>query len=139
MLLVDVRTQAEVEFIDIAEPATRNVPFMLLDAAMENDSETAALVVTPNPDFEKAIAGLFAEMGRSRHDPLILICRSGDRSARAADLLAHSGCTAVYSVVECFEGDLGPTGKRDMDGWRNVGMPWLQRPRPDQIYRGPSM
>lgn len=139
VLVVDVRTQAEVDFVGIAEPVVRNVPYLLLDTVMEHDQKTRALVLTPNPDFEKAVAGLLADMGRGRNDPLILICRSGDRSARAADLLAQLGYTAVYSVVDGFEGDLGPTGKRDFNGWRNVGMPWLQRARADQIYRSPSL
>lgn len=139
VLLVDVRTQAEVDFVGIAEPAVRNVPYLLLDTVMEHDRNTAALMLTPNPDFERAIAGLVSAMGRGRNDPIMLICRSGDRSARAANLLAQIGYTAVYSVVDGFEGDLGPTGKRDIGGWRNVGMPWLQRARPDQLYRSPSM
>ena len=59
---------------------------------------------------------------------MILICRSGDRSARAADLLAKAGYTRVYSITEGFEGDAakdGPkAGQRVVNGWKNAGLPW---------------
>ena len=56
------------------------------------------------------------------------MCRSGDRSAAAANQLAEAGFTAVYSVVDGFEGDVakdGPTaGLRTVNGWKNKGLPW---------------
>lgn len=59
---------------------------------------------------------------------IILSCRSGDRSARAADLMAKSGYTNVWSAIEGFEGDKakdGPSkGKRTVNGWKNANLPW---------------
>jgi rhodanese-related sulfurtransferase len=56
------------------------------------------------------------------------MCRSGDRSARAADDLTTAGFTQVYSVVDGFEGDLakdGPNaGRRAVNGWKNKALPW---------------
>ena len=59
---------------------------------------------------------------------MILICRSGDRSARAADLLAKAGYRRVYSITEGFEGDAAKdgakVGQRTVNGWKNAGLPW---------------
>lgn len=56
------------------------------------------------------------------------MCRSGDRSAKAADLLAKSGYTNVWSAIEGFEGDKakdGPNkGKLTVNGWKNANLPW---------------
>lgn len=63
-------------------------------------------------------------------DTLVLLCRSGHRSATAANALAEVGFTNVYSVVDGFEGDTitdkgSPHfGHRLKDGWRNAALPW---------------
>jgi rhodanese-related sulfurtransferase len=54
---------------------------------------------------------------------VIFICRSGERSARAADELADFGYTTA-TVVDGFEGDLGPDQRRSVNGWKNAGLPW---------------
>ena len=60
--------------------------------------------------------------------PVLLICRSGDRSARAANLLSQLGYAAVYTVVDGFEGDAiasgDKQGQRLINGWKNAGLPW---------------
>ena len=43
---------------------------------------------------------------------MVLICRSGERSSRAADLLAYSGLYPVYTVLYGFEGELSDKGGR---------------------------
>ena len=63
----------------------------------------------------------------NKNDRVILVCRSGERSARAADVLAKAGFTQVYNVVEGFEGDYGKTGRRDVNGWKNAGLPWTYK------------
>ena len=59
---------------------------------------------------------------------MLLICRSGDRSARAANLLSQLGYTSVYTVVDGFEGDAVAAGEkrgqRIVNGWKNAGLPW---------------
>lgn len=52
------------------------------------------------------------------------MCRSGDRSARAVNLLKDAGFTTVYSVIDGFEGDMAPQGRRTVNGWKNPGLPW---------------
>ena len=66
------------------------------------------------------------------------MCRSGKRSAKAADMLADAGYTKVYSVVDGYEGDKakdGPDkGKRTVNGWKNSGLPWTYSLDKDYMY-----
>ena len=76
--------------------------------------------------------------GLDKNDTVILICRSGDRSSRAANLLTDLGYTKVYSVVDGFEGDLlktGPqAGQRAVNGWKNAGLPWSYKLDKSKLY-----
>jgi rhodanese-related sulfurtransferase len=59
--------------------------------------------------------------------PVVLICRSGNRSADAARALEEAGYTKVYHVVHGFEGDLDEHRHRNAkNGWRHDGLPWEQ-------------
>jgi hypothetical protein len=35
----------------------------------------------------------------------------------------EEGFTKVYSVIDGFEGDMSPEGRRDASGWRKAGLP----------------
>ncbi len=59
--------------------------------------------------------------------PVILICRSGNRSVEAGIQLLNDGVKNVYSVVDGFEGELDETHHRStINGWRHAGLPWAQ-------------
>ena len=58
---------------------------------------------------------------------VMLMCRSGEGSTRAADELALRGYAHVVSVTHGFEGDVGPDGRRALNGWKNAGLPWTAR------------
>jgi rhodanese-related sulfurtransferase len=55
------------------------------------------------------------------------MCRSGDRSARAANLLIDAGFTNVWNQIEGFEGDMSKDGRRTVNGWKNAGLPWTYK------------
>jgi rhodanese-related sulfurtransferase len=58
---------------------------------------------------------------------VVLLCRSGKRSAAAAEAAAKAGFTQVYNVLEGFEGDLDSQNQRgDVGGWRYWNLPWQQ-------------
>ena len=65
-------------------------------------------------------------------DTLLIICRSGNRSAVAVNMLAKAGFKTAYSVVDGFEGDRNADrsspdyGKRTVNGWKNAGLPWAK-------------
>ncbi len=75
-----------------------------------------------NPDFVDHV-----RKATSVNRPIVLICRSGDRSADAARALEEAGYTKVYHVIHGFEGDLDENHHRNAkNGWRHDGLPWEQ-------------
>jgi rhodanese-related sulfurtransferase len=75
-------------------------------------------------------------LGGDRHTPLLLICRSGERSMRAAQMLRAAGHEHVAVVTGGFEGEIGTDGKRH-GGWKDAGLPWVARADEALIF-GPS-
>lgn len=108
-VLLDVRTQAEWTFVGVPDLAgCRFVEW------------TSWPTGQPNPNFvASATEGLVADQ------PIVVICRSGGRSAAAANVLSAAGFTEVYNVADGFEGDLDAQGHRS-GGWRGSGLPWRQ-------------
>lgn len=68
--------------------------------------------------------------GITCHDdcaPIVLICRSGNRSLDAAAALIEAGFREVYNVAGGFEGPLDAEHHRStVAGWRFEGLPWQQ-------------
>ena len=59
--------------------------------------------------------------------PVLLVCRSGHRSACAGDALEMAGFSSVINIVEGFEGPLDENYHRGkLGGWRFFGLPWQQ-------------
>jgi hypothetical protein len=90
-------------------------------------------VVEPNPDF-------IAEAKRQfkPSDTILVMCRSGDRSAIAVNALAKAGFVNVYNIIDGMEGDMVDEpgskhhGKRMKNGWKNCGSPWTYDVNPEQ-------
>lgn len=128
-LLVDIRTPSELQFVGYTQMIDGNVPYISYDYS-EWDSKIKEYKRDFNSGFVGQVEGLLAKAGLTgkKDTRIILMCRSGDRSARAADLMAKSGYTNVWSAIEGFEGDKakdGPTkGKRTVNGWKNANLPW---------------
>jgi len=133
-LLIDIRTRAEVSFVGMPADADKNIPYMVMDEFWEFDEEKGTYKMEVNSLFAGELDELLSERGLSKDSPIILMCRSGSRSARATDLLASLGYTAVYSVVDGFEGDKAKNGIRNVNGWKNAGLIWSYSIRPDQAY-----
>lgn len=108
-VLVDVRTAEERTFVG-------RVPDTLHVAWATGTS------LTRNPRF---VRELEAKTGKDA--VIVLLCRSGNRSALAAEAAAKAGFTNVFNVLEGFEGDLDDAGRRgSRNGWRFHGLPWVQ-------------
>lgn len=67
-------------------------------------------------------------------DSGVVICRSGDHSRRGANRLADGGFSHVAAVVDGFEGDMTPEGRRTVNGWKDAGLPWSHRLEKARIY-----
>lgn len=120
--ILDVRTPDEYVFVGHPTMAW-NIPLAL--QTYEWDAKGRSLPMKPNPDFLAHAKTVFTPA-----DTLLVICRSGGRSAKAVDALAGAGYKQVYNIVDGVEGDLvqdpkSPDhGKRKKNGWINAGLPW---------------
>lgn len=75
-----------------------------------------------NPHFVAQV-----KKAASSHRPVVLICRSGKRSAEAGQALEGAGFSEVYNVLHGFEGDLDESHHRgNVNGWRCEGLAWEQ-------------
>lgn len=122
--LIDVRTLEEINYVGNSKAADAYVPYVNLDGFNSVDTKKKALKTVDNAQFLESMKKTLAKQGLSEKDPIILICRSGDRSARAADLMTKAGYLEVYTVTEGFEGDLDASGTRRLNGWKNAGLEW---------------
>jgi rhodanese-related sulfurtransferase len=84
-----------------------------------------------NPNFEREVRKLIlgGVIESSEHDsvPVILICRSGNRSEEAGNLLLEHGFNRIYNIEQGFEGELDKDHHRStVGGWRHENLPWEQ-------------
>jgi len=108
-VLVDVRTAEERRFVG-------HVPDTLHVAWATGTS------FTRNPRFVREL-----EAKTGKHAAIVLLCRSGNRSAQAAEAATRAGFTQVFNVSEGFEGERDDAGRRGTrNGWRFHGLPWVQ-------------
>ena len=130
--IVDVRTPEEYYFVGHAEIA-RNIPVGFVKYQWNADKKEPVFV--PNADFISSINSQY-----SSDNILLLICRSGGRSALAVNALAQAGRQNVYNIIDGTEGDLvkdpdsAYDGKRMKNGWKNSGTPWTYEIDPERLW-----
>ena len=123
--VLDVRTPEEYMFVGHPEMAW-NIPFLFV--THQWDDETNMYVLKLNQEFVAQVK----EWAKPK-DTLLVMCRSGDRSAKAVDALARAGFTNVFTIFDGMEGDTvkDPAnlydGKRMKNGWKNSGLPWTYK------------
>lgn len=138
VLFLDVRTRAEAVFVGMATAVDALVPYVEfpeMHADWSWDDKRDAYKYEPFNDFAPEVERRLKEKGLTKNDPVVVMCRSGDRSSRAANLLADLGYTKVYSVVGGFEGPANEkTGLRDVGGWKNAKLPWSYELDKQKMY-----
>ncbi len=102
---IDVRSESEYEAGHV--PAARNVPIQHVTAAG----------MTPNADFLSVMQRCFGTDSK-----LLVGCRSGGRSMKAASVLAGAGFTDVVDLRTGWEGCRGTFGQLE-PGWGKKGLP----------------
>jgi rhodanese-related sulfurtransferase len=83
----------------------------------------------PDWDVNPHFVGQVKKLAGTNHAmrPIVLICRSGNRSQEAGDALERAGFARVYNVVNGFEGEMNERHQRNsIAGWRFDGLPWEQ-------------
>ncbi|MCU7836386.1 MAG: hypothetical protein KZQ83_14195 [gamma proteobacterium symbiont of Taylorina sp.] len=137
-LFIDIRTRAEVAFLGMPNDIDANIPYMTIGDYSEWNEKKQNFKLYPNSEFTLLIDEFVSKHGFDKDSPIILICRSGNRSAKAAKLLFATGYTNVYSVVDGFEGDKlkegTRKGERIVNGWKNSGLPWSYKLKREAMY-----
>jgi len=137
ILFIDVRTRAEVEFVGMTNLADANIPFLVNDPKGWNMKKNI-FRKAPNSKFSAAFNNTLHAKGLNKNSKIVLMCRSGTRSSKAARFLSTQGFKNVYSVVDGFEGDKarsGPDkGHRVVNGWKNSNLPWSYKLSKSKMY-----
>ena len=129
--VLDVRTTEEYLFIGHA-PMAWNVP--LMSQTYEWAADKQRFKMQPNTDFVAQVT----EFAKPT-DTILVMCRSGGRSAMAVNLLAKAGFENVYNITDGMEGDAVSDpgsvyqGQRLKNGWKNSGVPWTYQPNPGRM------
>jgi rhodanese-related sulfurtransferase len=114
--LVDVRTAAEWGYVGCPDLSSLGKQAILIEWQQFPSGE-------PNPHFVEQVE----KLGISKDSPIVLLCRSGQRSRFAAAALTQAGYQACYNILEGFEGDKDSDGHRGtVAGWKVAGLPWQQ-------------
>lgn len=107
--LVDVRTEAEWNAVGIPDGAEAGKETVLLPWQIAPGAPV-------NPGFLDGLRGA----GLTPANRLYFICRSGARSAAAAEAARQAGFAEVYNVANGYE------GSRAGPGWKAQDLPWRQ-------------
>lgn len=131
--ILDCRTPEEYVFVGHA-PMARNIPSRFL--TYDFNAEKKEYAMKPNDGFVAAVQASFKP-----DDVIMIMCRSGQRSAECVNRLTDAGFTKVYTIVDGFEGDVdkdqqSPTfGKRAVNGWQNAKLPTTFALDPALVYQ----
>ena len=129
--LLDVRTAEELLFVGHPTMAWK-VP--VAAQTYEWDAATGQFPMKPLADFVARM-----QQVATPDDTLMVMCRSGGRSAIAVNMLANAGFKNAWNVVDGFEGDKVDdpesvfNGRRMRNGWKNSGCPWTDKLTPDRM------
>ncbi len=109
-LLIDVRTKMEHNFV--------GHPLSSLHVPWKEAPDWQI-----NHDFVNQVKQLVHD----KSAPVLLLCRSGQRSLEAAKLLEAEGFEYLINILDGFEGALDENKHRgNISGWRYSQLPWEQ-------------
>ncbi len=113
-VLVDVRTPEEWRYVGVPDTAELGkdpafIPWVSADGVV-------------NPEFVAQLQ----QAGVSADDPVLFLCRSGQRSIAAANAATAAGLGPAYNVLQGFEGGIAHDGHRGASGWKATGLAWKQ-------------
>jgi rhodanese-related sulfurtransferase len=131
MTILDVRTLEE--YLFVGHPAMAwKIPVAV--QIYEWDAEKKRFPMKPLPDFVSRVS----EVAKP-DDTILVMCRSGGRSAIAVNMLANDGFKHIYNIIDGMEGDMVDdpgsifVGQRLKNGWKNSGCPWTYKLTTDRM------
>jgi rhodanese-related sulfurtransferase len=129
--IVDVRTTEEYLFVGHPTMAWK-IP--VAAQSYEWDAEKKQYPLKPLMDFVSRVQKM-----AKPDDTLMVMCRSGGRSAMAVNALAKAGFKNVYNIIDGMEGDANADSESVAqaqalkDGWKNSGCPWTKKLTPERL------
>ena len=129
--VIDVRTPEEYLFVGHPTMAWK-IPVAI--QIYEWDHEKQKFPMKPLADFVSRCREV-----ANPDDTLMLMCRSGGRSAIGVNTLAQAGFKHAYNVVDGMEGDANADSDSVAeaqplkDGWKNSGCPWTKKLTPERM------
>jgi rhodanese-related sulfurtransferase len=129
--ILDVRTPEEYLFVGHPTMAWK-IPVAV--QSYEWDAGKKQFPLQPLPDFASRVSQV-----AKPNDTLMLMCRSGGRSAIAVNFLAKAGFKNVYNIIDGMEGDANADSESVAqaqplkDGWKNSGCPWTKKLTPERM------
>ena len=119
-VLIDVRTIAEWAYVGLPDLSTIGKRPVLVEWQGFPDDRL-------NTAFIERLTEALTPIGAGRDSELLFICRSGQRSLKAAQAMAAAGYARCRNVADGFEGPLDPNRHRgQLGGWKAKGLPWAQ-------------
>ncbi len=116
-VLIDVRTDAEHTWVggpDLSQLGKESLAIQW----------KAYPGMDPNPDFIDQVSN----GAPSKDTAIFFLCRSGGRSASAAETMTANGYMQCFNIEGGFEGDRDDGGHRgNVSGWKADGFPWRQK------------
>jgi rhodanese-related sulfurtransferase len=129
--ILDVRTPEE--FLFVGHP-TMAWKIPIAAQVYEWDAEKGKFPMKLLTDFVSRVK----EVAKPE-DTIMIMCRSGGRSAIAVNLLAQAGFKHAYNITDGMEGDTVVDsdslfqGQRLVNGWKNAGCPWTYNLTPERM------
>ncbi len=114
--LCDVRTSAEWNYVGVPDLSTL-------------EKEPILLSWQSFPSMKKNIEFIndLTKIVPTSSTTLLFICRSGSRSAAAAEYCANEGYTNCFNIIDGFEGPPNVDSHRGgAAGWKHQSLPWVQ-------------
>ncbi len=131
--ILDVRTPGEYVYVGHAAMA-RNIPVKF--QTNQWDAEKSSFAIKPNPNFISQVRKYYQP-----NDTILVMCRSGHRSAGAINMMADAGYNNLYNIIDGFEGDTkkpgcgcADVGKRTVNGWKVAKLKWTYDLDPELMY-----
>lgn len=114
--LVDVRTQAEWNFVGIPDLSTIGKKPLFIEW------QTYPSMSVNGSFFEEISTEISAKSA-----PIFFLCRSGARSKSAAIELTRNGYISCFNIGDGFEGPHDARQRRGFSGgWKACDLPWVQ-------------
>jgi len=130
VLFIDVRTPEELYFVGYPTVIDKNIPIAYIDYSKfkkNKKGEVVKFASYKNKEFMPQLEAALKKKGLDKNSPIIVICRSGSRAAKAAKMMDKAGYKNVYNLDQGFEGDKDKNKHRTVNGWKNANLPYTYK------------